>query len=370
MSNINPLEDRDVNYFVIYFYFVLFFFMWLWMPYWLFNRWSVHYEDILLWLFDKLLYSYLIWPFYSLLNLSYISFKNNKIKLYFSISLTVFLTLVSIYFILSLENIYKLNFPDQFSSLYLNSIIFVIASLLTFILFTRILFKNNFNKHNFILINSYFFLIILFISMLFIVVNKPKFLLYPNYFSLLIIDNISFSFFFLFIPFVNFLFLLLIYFFKKHKIIPYLIITIIASWDKLFLLFYYTPSPYYSLQSFVYSLELNLLYNYLFLIILITLILLYIYMKRSHSPISTVVLLNIIIILLYHGLFLAPFTIVIIDFPVIPVPSYILAPVYELIGLINRIILFLIFVNLAIYLRARLTLKTLKLIQIKYLNFL
>jgi malate dehydrogenase (oxaloacetate-decarboxylating) len=38
----------------------------------------------------------------------------------------------------------------------------------------------------------------------------------------------------------------------------------------------------------------------------------------------------------------------------------ILTSVYELIGLINRIILFLIFVNLVIYLKGKLTLKTLK----------
>jgi hypothetical protein len=358
MSNINLLKDKDVNYFIIYFYFALFFFSFL-TTHVLFDK-HVYFDHEVLWFFDELLYSYLVWSLFSLLNLTNISFKN-KIKSYFTISIMVFITLISIYFIFSIGNIYKINFPEQFFSLYVNSVVFVIAIFLIFIYFTRTLLKNDLNKHNFILLNSYFFLIILFIAIIFIVINKPKhFLSFTlNYFPLLIMENLSFSFLFLFIPFLNFLFLFLIYFFKDRKIIPYLVISIIASWDKIFLLFYYTPSPYYSLQSFVYSLELNLLDNYLFLIILITLILLYIYMKRSHSPISTVVLFNIIIILLYNGLFLAPFRIVIIDFPVIPVPSYILVPVYELIGLINRIILFLIFVNLVIYLRARLTLKTL-----------
>jgi hypothetical protein len=50
---------------------------------------------------------------------------------------------------------------------------------------------------------------------------------------------------------------------------------------------------------------------------------------------------------------------VIID-PAIPVPLYKLDPVYDLASSIIIIILFLIFVNLAIYLKGKSTLKTLK----------
>jgi hypothetical protein len=174
MNNIKLLQDKDVNYFIIYFYFVLFFFLlFLW------SIWSFGYPDTpkrydILWQFDEILYAYLVWAFFSLLNLSYITVKSNKVKLYFTTSLIIFLSLISIYFILCIGNIYKLNFPEQFSSLYINSIIFVTAIISTFILFAIILFRNIFNKHNFILLNSYFFLIVLFIAMLFIIINKPK----------------------------------------------------------------------------------------------------------------------------------------------------------------------------------------------------
>jgi len=359
MSNINLLQDKDVNCFIIYFYFVLFFYsLFLW------SIWSFGHADIfkyfeILWQFDEVLYVYLVWPFFSLLNLSYITIRNNKIKLYFSISLIIFLSLISTYFILSIENIYRLNFPDQFLSLYINSIIFVIAILLTFILFARIIFKNSFNKHNFILLNSFFFLIILFIAMLFIVINKPRTpLVSDSYFSPFIFINLYVSFLFLFIPFVNFLFLFLIYFFKE-SLISYILIVIIALWDISFLCFgLLLSNPLLILEIFSLSIVMNVMYNFLFLIIWF---LLYFYMKKSYSPIRMIVLFNIVIMLLYLGFFPGIFAIEIREpRPGIPIPLYDLGPVYYLLVSIEGIILFLTFVNLAIYLRARLTLKTLK----------
>jgi len=358
MSDINLLKDKDVNYFIIYFYFALFFFSFL-KTHVLFDK-HVYFDYGVLWFFDELLYIYLVWSLFSLLNLSNISFKN-KIKSYFTISIMVFITLISIYFIFSIGNIYKINFPDQFLSLYVNSVVFVTVIFLIFIYFIRTLLKNDLNKHNFILINSYFFLIVLFIAIIFIVINKPKdFLSFTlNYFPLLIMENLSYSFLFLFIPFLNFLFLFLIYFFNKQKIIPYLLITIIASWDILLILFYYTSSPYYYyIKSFNYhSLELNLSYNSVFYTVWI---LLYIFMKRARSLISTVVLFNIIMILLYWGFLNSIFLVGdIIFFMRIPSP-YNLNPVLELVSLIDKIILFLLFVNLVIYIRGKLAIRALK----------
>jgi hypothetical protein len=362
MSDINLLKDKDVNYFIIYFYFTLFFFSFL-TTHVLFDK-HVYFDYKVLWFFDELLYIYLVWSLFSLLNLSNISFKN-KIKSYFTISIMVFITLISIYFIFSIGNIYKINFPDQFLSLYVNSVVFVTAIFLIFIYFTRTLLKNDLNKHNFILINSYFFLIILFIAMLFIVVNKPKhFLSFTlNYFPLLIMENLSYSFLFLFIPFLNFLFLFLIYLFNKQKIIPYLVITIIASWDILLILSSYTLSPYYYyyreyyIESFGYLFEWNLLYNSVFYTVWI---LLYIFMKRARSLISTVVLFNIIMILLYWGFFAYLFLVGVVIFPLREPSPYNLNPALDLVSLIDKIILFLLFVNLVIYIRGKLAIRALK----------
>jgi len=360
MNNIKLLQDKDVNYFIIYFYFVLYFFLLFLWSIWSFGDADIYKGYDILWQFDEVLYTYLVWSFFSLLNLSYITFKNNKVKLYFTISLIIFLSLISIYFILSIENIYKINFPEQFFSLYINSVIFVIINLSTFISFAIILFRDIFNKYNFILLNSYFFLIILFIAMLFIVVNKPESPLLPGYICCpYFIIILSVSFFFLFIPFVNFLFLFLIYFFKKHKIIPIIIISVMAFWDILFALF---TAPLLALESMVF-----ILFHYISFGTVLTLLFLslgaslYYYLLRSNSPIQKVVLLNAIMILLYLNFSpffyfinireLSPFT---------NIPSYKFEPVSILVFLINGIILFLIFVNLVIYLRARLTLKTLK----------
>jgi hypothetical protein len=356
MNNINLLQDKDVNYFIIYFYFALFFFL---LSLWFI--WGFGYADIykrydISWQFDEVLYAYLIWVFFSLLNLSYITIKNNKVKLYFPNLLIIFLSLISIYFILSIENIYKINFPEQFFSLYVNSVIFVIINLLTFISFAIILFRDSFNKYNFILINSYFFLIILFIAMLFIVVNKPESPLLPGYICCpYFIITLSVSFFFLFIPFVNFLFLFLIYFFKKYKTIPIIIISVIAFWDILFALF---TAPLLALEFIFHYISFGTVLTLLFLSLGTSL---YYFLLRSNSPIQKVVLLNIIMILLYLNFSpffyfinireLSPFT---------NIPSYKFEPVSILVFLINGIILFLIVINLAIYLRARLTLKALK----------
>jgi len=362
MSNINLLKDKDVNCFIIYFYFALFFFSFL-TTHVLFDK-HVYFDYEVLWFFDELLYIYLVWSLFSLLNLSNISFKN-KIKSYFTISIMVFITLISIYFIFSIGNIYKINFPDQFFSLYVNSVVFVTAIFLIFIYFTRTLLKNDLNKHNFILLNSYFFLIILFIAIIFIVVNKPKDFLSStlNYFSLLIMEYLSYSFLFLFIPFLNFLFLFLIYLFNKQKNIPYLVITIIASWDILLILSSYTLSPYYYyyreyyIESFGYLFEWNLLYNSVFYTVWI---LLYIFMKRARSLISTVVLFNIIMILLYWGFFAYLFLVGVVIFPLRGPSPYNLNPVLELVSLIDKIILFLLFVNLVIYIRGKLAIRALK----------
>jgi hypothetical protein len=361
MNNINLLKDKDVNCFIIYFYFAL--------PLYLLSLWfswgfgDVYYfkEYNILWQFDEVLYAYLAWPFFSLLNLSYITIKNNKVKLCFSILLIIFISLISTYFILNIENIYKINFPEQFSSLYVNSIIFVTTVISVFILFAIILFRNGFNKHNFILINSYFFLIILFISMLFIVINKPKYPLASGYAYL---PSVIMSFYvglfflfyvgllFLFIPFLNFLFLILIHFFKKHKIVPIIIITIIAFWDMWVVLITGLLSPLGAFLHFI-------LYFVLSAMVFTSLVLgmgihLDSYKERNDSPIQTVCLFNLIALLIYLGLFSGEFAPPIIDFPVIPVPLYKLGPVYDLASSIIIIILFLMLVKLAIYLRARL----------------
>jgi hypothetical protein len=352
MSNIDLLKDKNINCFIIYFYFALFFYLLSLSISWLYaSNYHVvkgYYE--LVWQFDEVLYAYLIWPFFSLLNLSYITFKNNKIKLYFSILLIVSLTLVSIYYILSLENIYKINFPEQFSSLYVNSVIFVIAIISTFILFTRILFKNNLNKHNCILLNSYFFLIILFIAMLFIVVNKPKTPIISEYFFLSIFSNLYFSFLLLFIPFLNFLFLILINFFGKYQIILFIVITILAFWDLLL---------YYFLTIIVNPLSAGAhLFGFIF-IFLPLIIWAQLYLReRSYSLFQKVILFSIIMVLFYSILFMS--STAILDLYPPPPVTYKPGPVYELASSIIKIILFLIFVNMVIYLKGKLTLKVLK----------
>jgi len=357
MNNIKLLQDKDINYFIIYFYFVLFLYLLsLWFI-WSFGRAvNIYKEYEKLWLFDEVLYAYLIWPFFSLLNLSYITFKSNKVKLYFTISLIIFISSISIYFILSIENIYRLNFPHQFSLLYINSIVFVITIILIFIYFSRTLLKNNFNKHNFILLNSYFFLIVIFIAMLFIVVNKPPLVSdYP--YSLSVIMNLRISFLFLFIPFLNFLFLFLIYFFfKKHKIILIVIITVIAFWDILLGLI---TEPLLTVETFLQAFLRIILYFNLANMIFMSLIFgigipLYYRMLRSHSSIQMVVLLNMVMMLIYLTLFSYE------DASIIePIIFLHLDPVYDLASSIIIIILFLIIVNLAIYLKGKLTLKTL-----------
>jgi hypothetical protein len=325
----------------------------------LWSIWSFGYPDTpkiydISWQFDEVLYAYLVWAFFSLLNLSYITFKNNKVKLYFPNLLIIFLSLISIYFIFSIGNIYKLNFPDQFLSLYINSVVFIFIILLTFIFFTKILFKNDFNKHNFILINSYFFLIILFIAMIFIVVNKPGSSLFSDYpYFPSIIMTLRISLLFLFIPFVNFLFLFLMYFFKKHKIVPIIIIIVIAFWDMLLALF---KEPLLALETYLRLILYLDLQSRIFISLIFGIgIPLYYRMLRTHSFIQMVVLLNMIMMLIYLGVFYHEFSIgiIVIRERPIPVPLH-LDPVYDLASSIIIIILFLIFVNLVIYLRARL----------------
>jgi len=356
MSNINLLKDKDANCFIIYFYFALFLYLLsLWFS-WV-GIVNIVKKYNILWQFDEVLYAYIVWPFFSLLNLFYITFKNNKVKLYFSVSLIIFLYLISTYFILNIENIYKINFPEQFFSLYLNSIIFVTAIISTFILFAIILFKNIFNKHNFILINSYFFLIILFIAMLFIIINKPKSPFVSDYPYLpSIIMSLHGSSLFLFIPFLNFLFLILIYFFKKHKII-FIIITAIVFWDMLLGLITGLLS---ALEAFLLSILFFVLFATIYKEILMPKIKeVNSYKEKNNSLIQTIFLFNLIALLIYLGLSSHEFDPVIID-PAIPVPLYKLDPVYDLASSIIIIILFLILVNLAIYLKGKSALKTLK----------
>jgi hypothetical protein len=343
MGNINLLQDKDVNCFIIYFYFALP--LYLLFLVWLYASDGVRTPYDLVWQFDEILYAYLIWPFFSLLNLSYITIKNNKIKLYFTTSLIIFISLVSIYFILSLGNIYKINFPEQFLSLYINSVIFVIANISTFILFIIILFKNNFNKHNFLLLNSYFFSIVLLIAILFVVINKPKSLLASEYFLPSIFGNLLHSFYFLFIPFLTFLFFILIHYFK-NEFIPYIVIIALAYWVYFIGSFKYSGSVEYAIASFIYFMFLpSIIWTLIY------------FRERSYSFFQKGILFNIIMVLFYSYLF----TISSIGtYPYFPIPAVTYEPVYELSSSIVIIILFLIFVNLVIYLRARLTLKTLK----------
>jgi hypothetical protein len=354
MNNIKLLQDKDVNYFIIYFYFALFsFLLFLWFI------WSFGYADIykrydILWQFDEVLYTYLVWSFFSLLNLSYITFKNNKVKLYFTISLIIFLSLISIYFILSIGNIYKINFPEQFLSLYINLVIFLIIILLIFIFFTKVIYKNGFNRHNFILINSYFFLIVIFIAILFVIINKPKSPLALGYTYLpSLIMSLYVGLLFLFIPFLNFLFLILIHFFRKYKIVPIIIITIMAFWDMLLGL---VTDLLSALGAFLYS----ILYFVLSSKTLASLVLgmgtpLDSSNARNNSSIQAVILSNIIVMSIYLSLFSIEFGTVIREPPPgIPIPLQNLDPVYDLASSIIIIILFLILVNLVIYLRARL----------------
>jgi hypothetical protein len=348
--NNNLFQDKDANCFIVYFYFALFLYLLFLLGIWIGEYLDMHKTYSILWQFDEVLYVYLVWPFFSLLNLSYITIKNNKIKLYFSISLIIFLSLISTYFILSIENIYRLNFPDQFLSLYINSIIFVIAILLTFILFARIIFKNSFNKHNFILLNSFFFLIILFIAMLFIVINKP--------WSTLDLDNSylpSFLFnlyegaLFLFIPFLTFLFLILIRFFKYQTIL-FVVITGLGFYDALLLFFMILFTSLYLISQIIMG-----SITFLFLFIWIY----YFFKKGFHSPLRNVILFNIITMLLYS--FLLMNTIIgVLDFhPPSPV-TYKFDSVYNLSRFIGIIISFLLFVNLMVYIKGKLTLKALK----------
>jgi hypothetical protein len=354
MANINFLKDKnDNNCFIIYFYFTLPLYLLFLSAVWLYasNYHFVKGYYELVWQFDEILYAYLIWPFFSLLNLSYITIKNNKIKLYFLSSLIIFISLISTHFIFSIENIYKLNFPEQFLSLYLNSIIFVIAVISSFILFSIILFRNGFNKHNFILLNSYFFLIILLIAILFVIINKPKSLLASEYFLPSILGNLVHSFYFLFIPFLTFLFFILIYFFK-NQIIPYIVITALAFWD-------YFISYFRGLFMYPVSVG-DIIFSFIF-IFLPLIIWTQLYFKgKSYSLLQKGVLFNIIMLVFYSA-FLLNFTVGTFYYPYPPPPViYKPEPVYGLSSSIVIIILFLIFVNMVIYLRARLTLKTLK----------
>jgi hypothetical protein len=359
MNNINLLQDKDVNCFIIYFYFALFsFLLFLWFI-WGFGFADIYKRYDILWQFDEVLYAYLVWPVFSLLNLSYIAVKSNKVKLYFTTSLIIFLPLISIYFILSIGNIYKLNFPEQFLSLYINLVIFVIIILLIFIFFTKVIYKNGFNKHNFILLNSYFFLIILFIAILFVVINKPKSPLALGYTYLpSLIMSLYVGFFFLFIPFLNFLFLILIHFFRKHKIVPIIIITAMAFLDMLLGL---VTGLLSALGAFLHF----ILYFVVSAMVFTSLVLnmgspLVSYKERNNSSIQTVILFNIIVMSIYLGLFSIEFGTVIREPPPgIPIPLYKLDPVYDLASSIIIIILFLILVNLAIYIKGRSILKAL-----------
>jgi len=342
MGNINLLQDKDVNCFIIYFYFALP--LYLLFLVWLYASDVVRTPYELVWQFDEILYAYLIWSFFSLLNLSYITFKNNKVKLYFPNLLIIFLSLISIYFIFSIGNIYKLNFPEQFSSLYLNSIIFVTVNISAFMLFA-IIIRDGFNKHNFILINSYFFLIVLLIAILFVIINKPTSPLASEYFLPSILGNLVHSFYFLFIPFLTFLFFILIYFFK-NQIIPFVVIIALAYWVYFIgSLFKYSGLVEYTIASFIYFMFLpSIIWSLIY------------FRERSYSLFQKGILFNIIMVLFYSYLF----TISSIGtYEYFPIPAVTYEPVYELSSSIVIIILFLIFVNLAIYIKGRSTLKAL-----------
>jgi len=346
MNNRNLLHNKDVNCFIIYFYFALLpYLLLLFSSYvWLHDRshWCNGYYE-LVWQFDEVLYAYLIWPFFSLLNLSYITIKNNKVKLYFTTSLIIFISLVSTYFILSLGNIYKINFPEQFLSLYINSIIFVIVIVSTFILFSIVMFKNNFNRYNFILLNSYFFLIVLFIAMLFIVMNKPKSPLASEYFSLFIFGNLHYSYLFLFIPFLTFLFFILIHFFK-YQIIPYIVIVALAYWD-------------YFIGLSMYPVSVgDIIFSFIFIFLPLIIWTLIYFRERSYSLFQKGILFNIIMMLFYSYLFII-FPIGAIIDCLFPKIMYNAGPAYELSSLISAVILILMLVNLIIYLEIRSTFK-------------
>ena len=354
MANINFLKDKnDNNCFIIYFYFILSLYLLFLVTVWLYAS-NYHFLEgyyELMWQFDEIFYTYLIWPFFSLLNLSYITIKNNKVKLYFTTSLIILLSLVSTYFILSIENIYKINFPDQFLSLYINSVIFIISLISTFILFAIIMFKNIFNKHNFILVNSYFFLIILFISMLFIVINKPKSPLVSIYFLPSILGNLLHSFYLLFIPFLTFLFFILINSFKNQTI-PFIVITALAFWD--YFIFYFRG-------LFMYPLSVgDIIFSFIFIFAPLIIWAQLYFKGRSYSLFQKGILFNIIMLVFYSA-FLLNFTVDTFYYPYPPPPViYKPEPVYDLASSIIIIILFLIFVNIMIYLKGRSTLKALR----------
>jgi hypothetical protein len=161
------------------------------------------------------------------------------------------------------------------------------------------------------------------------------------------------SLLFLFIPFVNFLFLFLIYFFKKHKIVPIIIIIVIAFWDMLLALF---TEPSLALETYLRLILYLDLQSRIFISLIFGIgIPLYYRMLRTHSSIQMAVLLNMIMMLIYLGVFYHEFSIgiIVIRERPTPIPLH-LDLVYDLASSIIIIILFLILVNLVIYLRARL----------------
>jgi hypothetical protein len=105
---------------------------------------------------------------------------------------------------------------------------------------------------------------------------------------------------FLFIPFLNFLFLILIYFFKKHKII-FIIITAIVFWDMLLGLITELLS---ALEAFILSILFFVLFATIYKVILMPKIKeVNSYKEKNNSPIQTVFLFNLIALLIYLGLF-------------------------------------------------------------------
>jgi hypothetical protein len=207
-----------------------------------------------------------------------------------------------------------------------------------------IIIRDGFNKHNFILINSYFFLIVLLIAILFVIINKPTSPLASEYFLPSILGNLLHSFYFLFIPFLTFLFFILIHFFK-YQIIPFVVIIALAYWVYFIGSFKYLGSVEYTIASFIYFMFLpSIIWSLIY------------FRERSYSLFQKGILFNIIMVLFYSYLFTIS-SIGTYEYFSIPAVTY--EPVYELSSSIVIIILFLIFVNLAIYIKGRSTLKAL-----------
>ena len=187
--------------------------------------------------------------------------------------------------------------------------------------------------------------------MLFVVINKPKSLLASEYFLPSILGNLVHSFYFLFIPFLTFLFFILIHFFK-NQFIPYIVITALAFWD--YFIFYFRG-------LFMYPVSVgDIIFSFIF-IFLPLIIWTQLYFKgKSYSLLQKGVLFNIIMLVFYSA-FLLNFTVGTFYYPYPPPPViYNPGPAYELSSLIDAVILILILVNLIIYLEIRSTLKTLK----------